>query len=36
MARAAFTDALQFTALTGGALMLLASVLAARMLRRPK
>jgi DHA2 family multidrug resistance protein-like MFS transporter len=34
MARAAFTDALQFTALTGSALMLLASVLAARMLRR--
>jgi DHA2 family multidrug resistance protein-like MFS transporter len=35
IARAAFTDALQFTALTGSALMLLASVLAARMLRRP-
>ena len=35
MARAAFTDALQFTALTGSALVLLASVLAARMLRRP-
>jgi DHA2 family multidrug resistance protein-like MFS transporter len=35
MARAAFTVALQFTELTGGALMLLASVLAARMLKRP-
>lgn len=33
-AQAAFTDALQLTALTGAVLVLLASVLAARMLRR--
>ncbi|GLS16016.1 MFS transporter [Hydrogenophaga electricum] len=34
-AQAAFTDALQFTALAGAALVLLASLLAARMQRRP-
>ncbi|MCB2017474.1 MAG: MFS transporter [Hydrogenophaga sp.] len=34
-AQAAFTDALRFTALIGCALVLLASVFAARMLRRP-
>ncbi|OPF64462.1 MFS transporter [Hydrogenophaga sp. H7] len=34
-AQAAFTDALQFTALASSVLVLLASVLAARMLRRP-
>jgi DHA2 family multidrug resistance protein-like MFS transporter len=33
-AQAAFTDALQFTALVSSVLVLLASVLAARMLRR--
>jgi len=35
VARAAFTDALQFTALAGCVLVLMASALAARMLRRP-
>ncbi|MEZ5701455.1 MAG: hypothetical protein R3E42_05025 [Burkholderiaceae bacterium] len=34
-AQAAFTSALQFTALAGSVLVLLASVLAAHMLRRP-